>query len=247
MIINSNSIDGNRIGHKLNRGRGYWVSQNEDGTLTVSLDGKEKYQNAGSLIGSLGGIEKTLEACEPEEITLEAFRRQMEEEARIARYGREPSDEQKQKNRAFYEHLVELQERLRKPHQNERGLWISAKLIGREHKPVHGNEGFRFEYPFNDIRFDSVYGWQQHGKYVGWTHTTEIFQKVIELRIHFGLPKYEPKPDEEERYNTNYEHLMERLSRNEHRNAEITAAYDAIKDLRPVPATIDNLITLICS
>ena len=67
--MKTTAINSERIGHKLNRGNGYWVSKNEDGTLTISQNGIESFANAGSLINTLGGIDATLAACETEEIT----------------------------------------------------------------------------------------------------------------------------------------------------------------------------------
>lgn len=243
--MGNTTIENNRIGYKLNRGKGYWVSKNEDGTLLVSLDGKEKYENAGSLIGSLGGINKVLEMCEPEAITFDDYRKETELKARIARYGKELTDEQKQKNKSFYERLVAMQEELRKPHQNEKGLWVSARWIGSKHQPVRGNEGFRFEYPFHDIRFDSVYGWQQLGKYSGWSHIDETTQKIIRLRMHCGLPEYQPTSEERDVYNERREQLLVRMRYEEQTKQEITSAYEAIKDLRPVPATIENITAIL--
>ena len=69
--MTTTAINSERIGFKLNRGKGYWVSKNEDGTLLVSLDGKFSFENAGSLINSLGGIDAVLAVCEQKEITAE--------------------------------------------------------------------------------------------------------------------------------------------------------------------------------
>ena len=208
------TIDQNRKGFKLNRGRGYWVSQEEDGTLLVSDNGTQYYPNAGSLIVSLGGIDATLAACEKEEITAGDFH--AEKYPVIV-----PTAEELQQRMDFYNSLL----------QNE-------NHIGSKHTPVNGNDGFRFSGQFSDIRFDSVKGWQYLRRGFGWQNTNESSSNVIRCRIHFGLGKADGNDEA-------YERVMNDINRTERRNAEITAAYNAVKDLRPVPATIENITAIL--
>lgn len=234
----------NRKGFNLDRGNGYWVSQNEDGTLLVSNNGIEPYGNAGSLIMSLGGIEKTLAACDTEDITLGDWYEELKRKAHIWRYGEEPTNEERKHRLDFYHYLIATGYQI--AHTDENGKFIpSGRIFGEPHKPTNSNEGFRFDSQYRDFRFDSVYGWQFHSKYNGWLHTDEFNSRIIEIRMQLGLPKYQPKAEDTDRYETLYQQVYTRLHREEIRKQEITDAYDAIKDLRPVPATIENITTIL--
>lgn len=224
----ANNIDGTRIGYRL-KGWAYWVSRNEDGTLTVSNDGITPFANAGSLIVTMGGIDATLAACEKEPVTADDFRKFKEESARFARDGEIPTEEEVQRRQAFVEHLIAAS---KKNH------------FGVEHTPTTQNRGFRFGM-FRDIRFDSVKGWQKMRKGAGWIHLSELSQAVIKTRMECGLPEYEPKEEEAEKYRELYDKVVRTRDWAERRNRKITAAYDAIKGLRPVPATIENITAIL--
>lgn len=212
--MTTTAINSERIGFKLNRGKGYWVSKNEDGTLLISLDGKFSFENAGSLINSLGGIDAVLAECEKKEITAENFNA---EKFPIIT----PSEEELAQRMDFYNSLL----------QNE-------NHIGSKHTPVKGNDGFRFAYPFTNVRFDSVKGWQYLRPMFGWQSTGECATEIAKLRIHFGLGPAEG-------FEECYERVKSNMNWRERRNQEITEAYNAIKDLRPVPATIENITAIL--
>lgn len=224
----NNTIDGNRIGYRL-KGWAYWVSQNEDGTLTVSNDGVTSFKNAGSLIITMGGIDATLAACDKDPVTADEYRKHAEESIRFARDGEIPTEEEKQKRLAFLEYLLA---------ENK------TRHFGDEHTPTTQNRGFRFGM-FGDIRFDSVKGWQKMRKGSGWMHVSELSHDIIKTRIECGLPVYEPKEEEVGKYREHYEKVVKTIGWTKRRNQEITAAYDAIKDLRPVPATIENITAIL--
>lgn len=222
------TIDANRIGYRL-KGWAYWVSQNEDGTLTVSNDGVTSFKNAGSLIITMGGIDATLAACDKEPVTADDYRKHIEESIRFARDGEIPTEEEKQKRLVFVEHLI---------------AESKNHYFGIEHTPTTQNRGFRFGM-FGDIRFDSVKGWQKMRKGSGWMHVSELSHDVIKTRIECGLPAYEPKEDEAEKYREHYEKVVKTMGWAKRRNQEIKSAYDAIKDLRPVPANIENITAIL--
>jgi len=224
----NNQINGNRIGYKL-KGWAYWVSKNEDGTLTVSNDGVTLFKNAGSLIVAMGGVDATLSACDKEPITADDFRKHIEESERFARDGEIPTDEMKQQRKAFVDYLIAESKK---------------SFFGIEHTPTTQNRGFRFGM-FGDIRFDSVNGWQKLRKNSGWWHLSELSSDVIKTRIECGLPAYEPNDDEAKKYRERYGKVVATMDWTKRRNQEITAAYDAIKDLRPVPATIENITAIL--
>lgn len=148
-------------------------------------------------------------------------------------------------NKEFFDYLIETAEKLRVPHQNDKGLWTTGKHIGTKHEPVNHNVGFRFDYPFNELRFDSVDGWQQHKRMCGWQNVEESSTVVIKARLHFGLPKYEPTDEEAKYYNYQYERIVGSLDREAQRKREITDAWNAVKDLRPMPATIENITAML--
>ena len=211
--MTTTAINSERIGFKLNRGKGYWVSKNEDGTLLVSLDGKFSFENAGSLINSLGGIDAVLAVCEQKEITAEDFN--AEKFPVIT-----PSEEELAQRMAFYNSLL----------QNE-------NHIGSKHTPVKGNDGFRFSYPFTDVRFDSVKGWQSLRQGFGWQNTTDNSSRIIRCRIHFGLGKAEGNDEA-------YERVMADINRENRRKQETTDADNASKERRPVPCTVGNIAAI---
>ncbi len=223
-----NNIDSNRIGYKL-KGWAYWVSRNEDGTLTVSDDGVTSFKNAGSLIVTMGGIDATLAACDKEPVTADDFRKHVEESARYARDGEIPTEEERQKRRAFVEYLITASKK---------------NYFGVDHTPTTQNRGFRFGM-FGDIRFDSVKGWQKMRRGAGWMHISELSQDVIKTRIECGLPAYEPKEDEAEIYRKRYRKVVKMIEWTKRHNQGIVAAYAAIKDLCPVPATIENITAIL--
>jgi len=240
--MKTTAINSERIGHKLNRGNGYWVSQNEDGTLLISNNGLESFPNAGSLINSIGGIDAVLAACEKEEITAGDYNAELVEAYREYRYGKRPTEAEAAERMKFYEELKGM-------YEHRKSLpWMEmqrTKLIATPHHPVNGNEGMRFESEFADFRFDSINGWQKHQGDRGWIHTDEMNKDIIRLRIHFNLPKYEPKPEQVEAYNETYRRVVEEMERTQQREQEINAAWDAIKDQKPIPATIENITAML--
>jgi hypothetical protein len=137
-------------------------------------------------------------------------------------------------NQEFYNHLKTLKENDRK-----------YKHIYSEHQPVHGNPGFRFTGEHHYIRFDSVEGWQQFGRGTGWKNVSELCAAVIRCRIHFGLPKYQPTPEEESRYNEQYERITARMTQEKATSEKITSDWEAVKNLRPIPATLENIRTIL--
>lgn len=240
--MKTTAINSERIGHKLNRGNGYWVSQNEDGTLLISNNGLESFPNAGSLINSIGGIDAVLAACETEEITAGDYNEELREQYHVFRYGKRPTEEQKEERMAFYNEL-------KGQYDHRQSLpWMEmqrTKLIATPHHPVNGNEGMRFEYPFTDFRFDSINGWQKHSPVNGWCHTEETSRDIVALRIHFNLPKYQPTAEEEAAYNETYNRVIAENERTAQREQEINKAWEAIKDMKPIPSTIENIYTML--
>lgn len=240
--MKTTAINSERIGHKLNRGNGYWVSKNEDGTLTISQNGIETFANAGSLINTLGGIDATLAACEAEEITAGAYNEELREQYHVFRYGKRPTEEQKAERMAFYNEL-------KGKYDHRQSLpWAEmqkTRLIATPHHPVNGNEGMRFEYPFTDFRFDSINGWQKHSPVNGWVHISETSRDIVALRIHFNLPKYQPTAEEEAAYNETYNRVIAENERTAQREQEINEAWEAIKDMKPIPSTIENIYTML--
>lgn len=240
--MKTTAINSERIGHKLNRGNGYWVSKNEDGSLLISDNGLESFPNAGSLINSIGGIDATLAACEAEEITAGAYNEELREQYHVFRYGKRPTEEQKEERMAFYNEL-------KGKYDHRQSLpWMEmqrTKLIATPHHPVNGNEGMRFEYPFTDFRFDSINGWQKHSPVNGWCHTEETSRDIVALRIHFNLPKYQPTAEEEAAYNETYNRVIAENERTAQREQEINEAWEAIKDMKPIPSTIENIYTML--
>lgn len=240
--MKTTAINSERIGHKLNRGNGYWVSKNEDGTLTISQNGIETFANAGSLINTLGGIDATLAACEAEEITAGAYNEELREQYHVFRYGKRPNEEQKAERMAFYN---ELKGKYDHRHSLSFAEMQKTRLIATPHHPVNGNEGMRFEYPFTDFRFDSINGWQKHSPVNGWVHISETSRDIIALRIHFDLPQYQPTSEEAEAYNAQYNAVVAENERTAKREQEINEAWEAIKDMKPIPSTIENIYTML--
>ena len=240
--MKTTAINSERIGHKLNRGNGYWVSKNEDGTLTISQNGIESFANAGSLINTLGGIDATLAACEAEEITAGAYNEELREQYHVFRYGKRPTEVQKAERMAFYN---ELKGKYDNRHSLSFAEMQKTRLIATPHHPVNGNEGMRFEYPFTDFRFDSINGWQKHSPVNGWVHISETSRDIIALRIHFNLPKYQPTAEEEAAYNETYNRVIAENERTAQREQEINEAWDSIKDMKPIPSTIENIYTML--
>lgn len=240
--MKTTAINSERIGHKLNRGNGYWVSKNEDGTLTISQNGIETFANAGSLINTIGGIDAVLAECETEEITAGAYNEELREQYHVFRYGKRPTEEQKAERMAFYNEL-------KGQYDHRQNLpWAEmqkTRLIATPHHPVNGNEGMRFEYPFTDFRFDSINGWQKHSPVNGWCHTEETSRDIVALRIHFNLPKYQPTAEEEAAYNETYNRVIAENERTAQREQEINEAWEAIKDMKPIPSTIENIYTML--
>lgn len=236
------AISSERIGHKLNRGQGYWVSKNEDDTLLISLDGVTSFRNAGSLINTLGGIDAVLEACEQEEITAGDFNAELAEAYHTFRYGKRPTEKEAAERMAFYNLLKEKEE------YRQSLSWTDSqklKIIATAHHPANGNEGMRFKYPFTDFRFDSINGWQKHSQNHGWIHISELSKDIIALRIHFGLPQYQPTAEEAETYDKLYNGVLAENECKGKREQEINAAWYAIKDMKPIPSTIENITAML--
>jgi len=240
--MKTTAINSERIGHKLNRGNGYWVSKNEDGTLTISQNGIESFANAGSLINTIGGIDAVLAECETEEITAGAYNEELREQYHVFRYGKRPTEEQKAERMAFYNELKDMYDHR---HSLSFAEMQKTRLIATPHHPVNGNEGMRFEYPFTDFRFDSINGWQKHSPVNGWVHVSETSRDIIALRIHFDLPQYQPTSEEAEAYNTQYNAVVAENERTAKREQEINEAWEAIKDMKPIPSTIENIYTML--
>lgn len=240
--MKTTAINSERIGHKLNRGNGYWVSKNEDGTLTISQNGIETFANAGSLINTLGGIDATLAACEAEEITAGAYNEELREQYNVFRYGKRPTEEQKAERMAFYNELKDMYDHR---HSLSFAEMQKTRLIATPHHPANGNEGMRFEYPFTDFRFDSINGWQKHSPVNGWCHTEETSRDIVALRIHFNLPKYQPTAEEEAAYNETYNRVIAENERTAQREQEINEAWEVIKDMKPIPSTIENITAML--
>lgn len=136
-------------------------------------------------------------------------------------------------NKSFFDTLVQLNENV--------GQFNN---IGYIDKPVNHNEGFRFDYPFNYIRFDSVDGWQKHHKYKGWQKTTEHDSSVIKLRIKYDM-LYIPCDEEMEVYEAKVKQVLTQMSYDSARASRIRSEWDKIKDLRPIPATESNIYTML--
>lgn len=135
------------------------------------------------------------------------------------------SDLELEQRMAFYNNLMTMR-------------YEQGKNIGNEHTPVNGNAGFRFGYPFNNVRFDSVKGWQSLRQGFGWQNTNDNSSRIIRCRFHFGLGKAEGNDEA-------YERVMDDINRGNRRKQEITDAYNDIKNLRPVPATIANITAIL--
>ena len=236
--MKTTAINSERIGFKLNRGKGYWVSKNEDGTLTISQNGIESFANAGSLINTIGGIEAVLSACETEEITAGAYNEELREQYREMRYGKRPTEEQKAERMAFYNEL-------KGKYDHRQSLPLTEFDKARTIATPYGNKGMRFEYPFANFRFDSINGWQKHSKNNGWLHISELSRDIIALRIHFDLPQYNPTSDEAEAYNTQYNAVVAENERIAKHEQEINEAWDSIKDMKPIPSTIENITAML--
>lgn len=155
-----------------------------------------------------------LAACEQKEITVGEFNAEMFPVIT-------PSEEELAQRMALYNSLLQ-----------------NGNHIGSKHTPVNGNKGFRFAYPFTDVRFDSVKGWQSLRQGFGWQNTNDNSSRIIRCRFHFGLGKAEGNDEA-------YERVMDDINRENRRKQEITDAYNAIKDMRPVPATVENITAIL--